>query len=166
MNHRISGGWMWPLLVLPLTAAASVAQSSEPAAAVSSEESETMTQEDQDRRIDYVEFASTDLAATKAFYSAVFGWSFTDWGPDYVSFEDGRLAGGFHKAEEVTAGGPLVVMFARDLEAIEVSVEARGGSIVRETFSFPGGRRFHFTDPSGNLLAVWSDREPRAGSTP
>jgi uncharacterized protein len=116
-----------------------------------------MTRPEHDKRIDYIEFPSTDLAATKAFYAAVFGWTFTDWGPDYVSFEDGRLGGGFHPADSVAAGGPLVILYATDLEAVEAGVREHGGSIVRDTFSFPGGRRFHFADPSGNVLAVWSE---------
>ncbi|MHB1222466.1 MAG: VOC family protein [Gemmatimonadaceae bacterium] len=111
-----------------------------------------------DRRIDYIELPSTNIDATKRFYGGVFGWKFTDYGPDYTSFEDGRLTGGFHRADVVTAGGPLIVIFAVDLAAMESSVTASGGSIVRPIFDFPGGRRFHFTDPSGNELAVWSDR--------
>jgi predicted enzyme related to lactoylglutathione lyase len=112
-----------------------------------------------DRRIDYIEFPATDLAATKAFYIGVFGWKFTDYGPDYASFEDGRLAGGFAKvAKAATGGGPLVVIYAADLAGMEATVRARGGAIVKEIFSYPGGRRFHFTDPSGNLLAVCSDQ--------
>ena len=110
-----------------------------------------------DRRIDYIEFPATDVARTKAFYAQVFGWKFTDYGPDYTSFEDGRLAGGFSAASEVVRGGPLVVIYAADLSAIEASVRASGGTIVKEIFPFPGGRRFHFTDPSGNELAVWSE---------
>ena len=111
-----------------------------------------------DRRVDYIEFPATDVAAAKRFYVDAFGWKFTDYGPDYTSFEDGRLAGGFRKADGVTRGGPLVVIFAMDLAAAEQRVRAAGGTIVVETHSFPGGRRFHFTDPSGNELAVWSDR--------
>ncbi len=118
-----------------------------------------MSQQDQDRRIDYVEFAVTDVEQAKRFYGAVFGWKLTDYGPDYTSFEDGRLAGGFRKEERVDRGGPLVVIYATDLEGMEESVKAAGGSIVAEIFSFPGGRRFHFADPSGNVLAVWSDQE-------
>jgi hypothetical protein len=110
-----------------------------------------------DRRIDYIEFPAADVARTKAFYAGVFGWKFTDYGPDYTSFEDGRLSGGFAKTDGVTRGGPLVVIYAADLAAIEAAVRASGGAIVKETFSFPGGRRFHFTDPSGNELAVWSE---------
>jgi len=111
-----------------------------------------------DRRIDYIEFPAADIARTKAFYIRVFGWKFTDYGPDYTSFEDGRLSGGFWKADEVTGGGPLVVIYAVDLAGMEAEVRAEGGRIVKEIFSFPGGRRFHFTDPSGNELAVWSDK--------
>jgi uncharacterized protein len=111
-----------------------------------------------DRRIDYIELPATDVAATRAFYADVFGWKFTDYGPDYTSFEDGRLAGGFRREERVAPGGPLVIMFAMDLADAERRVVAAGGAVVKPPYSFPGGRRFHFTDPSGNELAVWSDR--------
>jgi len=116
-----------------------------------------MNQSEQDRRIDYIEFAVTDIAEAKAFYSTVFGWSFTDYGPEYSSFHDGRLGGGFQQVGLVERGGPLVVLYATDLEGIEDKVKSNGGRIVRDTFEFPGGRRFHFTDPAGNELAVWSD---------
>jgi uncharacterized protein len=109
-------------------------------------------------RVDYIEFPATDIAKTKAFYAGVFGWKFTDYGPDYTSFEDGRLAGGFWKKDAVTAGGPLVVLYAADLAATQAKVAAADGAIVKEIFPFPGGRRFHFADPSGNELAVWSDK--------
>ena len=109
-------------------------------------------------RIDYIEFPATDIAKTKAFYTGLFGWKFTDYGPDYTSFEDGRLAGGFYRKDPVTPGGPLVVIYAADLTGMQTKVQAAGGAISREIFSFPGGRRFHFTDPSGNELAVWSDK--------
>jgi uncharacterized protein len=109
-------------------------------------------------RIDYIEFPATDLAATKAYYEAVFGWKFTDYGPDYSSFEDGRLAGGFWKSVPAGPGGPLVVIYAADLAATEAKVLAAGGKIVKPAFDFPGGRRFHFADPSGNELAVWSEK--------
>lgn len=117
-----------------------------------------MSREEHDRRIDYIEFLSTDLAESKRFYGAVFEWTFQDWGDDYVSFADGRLAGGFRLVEEVTAGSTLVVIYAVDLESVEEAVQEHGGTIVQEIFSFPGGRRFHFSDPSGNELAVWSER--------
>jgi predicted enzyme related to lactoylglutathione lyase len=108
--------------------------------------------------MDYIEFLSTNIEETKRFYSGVFGWEFTDYGPDYTSFTDGRLNGGFSVAPKVVAGGPLVVLYSTNLQEIEARIRESGGRIVRETFEFPGGRRFHFTDPSGNELAVWSDR--------
>ncbi len=117
-----------------------------------------MSQADHDRRVDYIEFLTTDIEEIKRFYSEVFGWEFSDYGPDYTSFTDGRLAGGFVAAPDVPAGGPLVVLYSTNLEEIEARVSESGGQIVREIFEFPGGRRFHFTDPSGNELAVWSDR--------
>jgi hypothetical protein len=120
--------------------------------------SDPLPSPEHDRRIDYIEFGVTDVAGAKRFYGQVFGWKFEDYGPDYASFADGRLTGGFTKVAKVQAGGPLVVIFAADLEAAEGQVRAAGGAIVRPMFSFPGGRRFHFTDPSGNELAVWSDR--------
>ena len=111
-----------------------------------------------DRRIDYVEMPATDVADIKRFYTAAFGWKFTDYGPDYTSFEDGRLTGGFYKAGTVGPRGALIVVFAVDLAAAEARVRQAGGTIIKPAYSFPGGRRFHFTDPSGNELAVWSDR--------
>ncbi len=116
-----------------------------------------MSRAEHDRRVDYVEFGSTDLEATKRFYSTVFGWEFTDYGPEYTAFNDGRLDGGFAAAEQVVGCGPLVVLYATNLEAMEASIAANGGRIVRPIFEFPGGRRFHFADPSGNELAVWSE---------
>ena len=111
-----------------------------------------------DRRIDYVEFPATDIAATKKFYTLVFGWSFEDYGPDYTSFSDGRLAGGFAKVESVGSGGPLIVIYADDLHGMEAKIRAAQATIVKPIFSFPGGQRFHFNDPNGNQLAVWSDK--------
>ena len=127
-------------------------------AADSSKGDDLMSQAEQDRRVDYIEFLTTNIEETRRFYSEVFGWEFTDYGPDYTSFSDGRLTGGFVVAPEVPAGGPLVVLYSTNLEEIKARVSESGGQIVREIFEFPGGRRFHFTDPSGNELAVWSDR--------
>jgi len=117
-----------------------------------------MAQADHDRQVDYVEFGATDLGLIKQFYQHVFDWRFEDYGPDYTSFQDGRLSGGFAKASAVRPGGPLVVIYATRLEDVEAKVKQAGGKIVKPTFSFPGGRRFHFTDPSGNELAVWTDQ--------
>jgi uncharacterized protein len=110
-----------------------------------------------DRRIDYIEFPSTGIAATKEFYIAVFGWEFVDYGPEYTSFGDGRISGGFTSALSPVSGGPLVVIFVDDLLAAEERVRDAGGTITKEIFSFPGGSRFHFRDPSGNELAVWRE---------
>ena len=120
--------------------------------------SEPLVSPEHDRRIDYVEFGAADLESVKRFYHDVFGWRFTDYGPDYTSFADGRLNGGFRRLASAPTGGPLVVIFATDLEQMSVNVGRAGGRIVKPIFSFPGGRRFHFLDPAGNELAVWSDR--------
>jgi predicted enzyme related to lactoylglutathione lyase len=113
---------------------------------------------EQDLRIDYIEMAATSIVDMTRFYADAFGWSFTDYGPEYTSFADGRLTGGFYKADSARAGSVRVIIFALDLSAAEQRVRNAGGKIVKPVFSFPGGRRFHFTDPSGNELAVWSDR--------
>ncbi len=110
-----------------------------------------------ENQIDYIEFPAVSIEATKRFYTEVFGWKFEDYGPAYSSFHDGRLAGGFTTDAPAPALSPLVVLYSSRLEEIEQKVKAAGGAIVKEIFSFPGGRRFHFTDPSGNQLAVWSD---------
>lgn len=117
-----------------------------------------MTNVEHDRRIDYIEFDVRSVADAKRFYGSTFGWTFEDYGPEYASFADGRLSGGFQMEAKARTGGPLVVIYALDLEAMERKVRQAGGAIVRPIFSFPGGRRFHFTDPSGNELAVWSDK--------
>ena len=116
-----------------------------------------MVLEENDRRIDYIEIRVKDVPAATRFYADVFGWSFTDYGADYSAFHDGRLGGGLTGSDGTIGGGPLVVLYAIDLEGIRDRITAAGGSISRDTFEFPGGRRFHFTDPSGNELAVWSD---------
>jgi predicted enzyme related to lactoylglutathione lyase len=117
-----------------------------------------MSYAENDRRIDYIEFPVRDIAAVKKFYGDVFGWSFQDWGDDYASFSDGRLAGGFRREPEPATGGPLVVLYGVDLEDTQRRVESAGGTIDKPIFSFPGGRRFEFRDPAGHALAVWSDQ--------
>ncbi len=113
-----------------------------------------------ERRIDYLELASADLEASRRFFAHVFGWTFQDYGPDYIAFHDGRLDGGFHRAPAVTgAGVPLVVLYGDDLAAVAAAVQAAGGVIVKPVFPFPGGSRFHFREPGGNELAVWSERD-------
>jgi predicted enzyme related to lactoylglutathione lyase len=117
---------------------------------------EEMNQFDQNNRIDYIELPANATDAVKKFYSRVFDWKFTDFGPDYASFEDGRMRGGFN-ADDGEKLPPLVVIYARDLEASRDAVVSAGGRIRDDIFDFPGGRRFHFFDPAGNVLGVWSD---------
>ncbi len=108
----------------------------------------------EDGKIDYVEFPAADTGPVKAFYAAAFGWAFTDYGPDYVAFEGEGVDGGFTREPDVAM--PLVILYAHDLEAMQAKVTGAGGVISKPIFAFPGGRRFHFRDPSGNELAVWS----------
>lgn len=106
--------------------------------------------------IDYIEISVRDVGEAKRFYGAAFGWTFNDYGPDYAGIVGpSREVGGLRKAE-VVPGGPLVVLFSSALDASLAGVRAAGGTITQEPFEFPGGRRFHFADPSGNELAVWS----------
>lgn len=108
--------------------------------------------------IDYVELTVKDLEAAKGFYGEAFGWRFNDYGEEYAAIQgEGREAGGLRAGDDVKPGGPLVILYSRDLEATLAAVQQAGGEIVQPPFAFPGGRRFHFTDPSGNELAVWSD---------
>ena len=109
-----------------------------------------------DQKIDYVEFGVADLERSKKFYGAVFGWSFTDYGPSYVEFQDGRLTGGFTTLWPPRPGGPLVILYADALEETRDRLKSAGGEICQEIEAFPGGRRFHFLDPDGYELAVWS----------
>ncbi len=111
-------------------------------------------------KMNYVEFPAKDLAGTKSFFSQVFGWSFTDYGPEYTAFSNEGLDGGFFQSDKnVTTknGSALIVFYSKDLEATLDKIESAGGSIIEPIFSFPGGKRFHFTDPSENEFAVWSE---------
>ena len=122
-----------------------------------------MTQSsDNHHQIDYIEFSVVDMAEAKRFYATAFGWEFNDYGPDYAGIRkvngDGEV-GGMRLVPDVTKGGPLVVLYSKQLAETLKQVEAAGGKVVVEPFDFPGGRRFHFRDPSGNELAVWSEPE-------
>lgn len=113
-------------------------------------------------KLDYVEYPARDLEATKAFFGAAFGWEFEDYGGDYCAFAGQGLDGGFYRSElysSTRGGAALLVFYSEDLEATQARVEAAGGRIEKPVFAFPGGRRFHFSEPSGNEFAVWSDRE-------
>jgi predicted enzyme related to lactoylglutathione lyase len=111
-------------------------------------------------KINYVEFPAREIKATKAFFEEVFGWSFEDFGPDYTAFSQQGLDGGFFSSDQVALtenGSALIIFYSEQLEITESKIINAGGKIIRPIFSFPGGRRFHFTEPSGNEFAVWSD---------
>jgi len=113
-----------------------------------------------ENKIDYIEIPARDPALARKFFSALFGWTFEDYGPDYCSFSDGRMAGGFRRMDaacDSADGSVLIVFYRNDLEAAKIRVEELGGEITRDIFSFPGGRRFHFRDPNGNEYAIWSE---------
>ena len=110
-------------------------------------------------KINYIELPAKDIVATKTFFTAALGWSFVDYGPDYVSFQNAGIDGGFFKSDvhaSTSNGSVLVVLYSKDLEKTQAKIEKAGGTIIKPTFSFPGGRRFHFGDPNGNEYAVWS----------
>lgn len=118
----------------------------------------------QHEKMNYVEFPAQDLAATKAFFSQVFGWTFEDFGAEYTAFSNQGLDGGFFKADLASStekGAALIVFYSQDLAATQIKIEQAGGKILKPIFSFPGGRRFHFAEPSGNEFAVWSDKPDR-----
>ncbi len=111
-------------------------------------------------KINYIELPASNLEGTKKFFSDAFGWQFVDYGPDYSAIQDAGLDGGFYRSDlvaETKKGSALVVLYSSDLESSLSKVEKAGGTIVNPIFSFPGGRRFHFSDPSGNEYAVWSE---------
>jgi predicted enzyme related to lactoylglutathione lyase len=114
-------------------------------------------------KINYVEFPARNIEATKAFFTAVFGWTFEDFGPDYTAFSDQGIDGGFFKSDlssSTEKGSALIIFYSKELENTQAKIEDAGGKIIKPIFSFPGGRRFHFADPSGNEFAVWSDLNP------
>jgi predicted enzyme related to lactoylglutathione lyase len=112
-------------------------------------------------KLNYIEFPASDMDATKRFFSDVFGWRFEDYGPDYSAFFNAGLDGGFYRSDLVSSsqknGAALVVLYSQSLEETEARIISNGGVISTAIFSFPGGRRFHFLEPSGNEIAVWSD---------
>ena len=115
----------------------------------------------QHEKLNYVEFPARNLALTKAFFTQAFGWTFSDYGPEYTAFSNEGLDGGFFlsdKASTAETGAALVIFYSDRLEETQAKVLQAGGFISTPTFSFPGGRRFHFTEPSGNEFAVWSDQ--------
>lgn len=114
-----------------------------------------------DKKVDYIELPASDFSAQQAFFETVFDWSFTSYGPEYHAFTDGKIDGGFYRSDAVSLasqGAALVIFYADDLSAVEAQVCKAGGEISTPVFEFPGGRRFHFTDPHGNEYAVWTDK--------
>ena len=111
--------------------------------------------------INYIEFPLTDRERTMAFYAEAFGWAFQQWGEDYLSFTGADVEGGFNGVDDDVAParpGALVILYSEDLEASLAAVKDAGGRIEKDPYPFPGGRRFHFIDPNGNELAVWSEK--------
>ena len=111
-------------------------------------------------KINYVELPAKDLEATKKFFTSVFGWSFIDYGPEYIAFSNEGIDGGFFKSDLAASsekGGALIIFYSQNLEATQTKIENADGLIIKPIFTFPGGRRFHFTDPNGNEYAIWSD---------
>lgn len=106
--------------------------------------------------INYVEFASPELEASRAFFARAFGWTFTDYGPDYLGVDNAGLDGGIERVATVQPA--LIVLYTEDLDAADAAVREAGGTITREPYDFPGGRRFHFREPGGTEMAVWSQR--------
>lgn len=116
----------------------------------------------ENNKLNYVEFAAHNLAATKTFFNAVFKWQFTDYGPEYSAFNqvEAGLDGGFYQAplaSNTANGAALLVFYSRDIKAMQRLIEQYGGQVIKPIFEFPGGCRFHFTEPSGNEFAVWSE---------
>lgn len=104
--------------------------------------------------VSYLELPATDVASLKSFYGGVFGWTHQDWGPDYATVHGSGLEIGYNGSDEGKSGNPLAMIETDEIEAVEAQVRAAGGSITQPIFQYPGGRRFHFTDPAGNELAV------------
>ena len=111
-----------------------------------------------DNHINYVEFKAKDLTIIKSFYQKTFNWKFKDYGPDYIAFSNSGLEGGFEKSVDKVINGVLVVLYHKNLDLIKNKILESNGKISKDIFSFPGGHRFHFIDPAGNELAVWSDK--------
>lgn len=112
-------------------------------------------------KINYIELPAKNLQITKDFFTKVFDWSFMDFGDEYIAFSDEGIDGGFYKSDlsmSTAKGSALIIFYSNDLKATQSKIENAGGSIVKAIFHFPGGYRFHFSDPSGNEFAVWSDK--------
>ena len=112
-------------------------------------------------KINYIEFPSKNMKETKAFFTQVFGWVFQDFGPEYTAFSNQGIDGGFFESDlssSTHTGAALIVFYSKDIERTKEKIEEAGGIILKPIFTFPGGRRFHFSEPGGNEFAVWSDK--------
>jgi len=150
--------WLLPIVsVLQLSCTQSNGHTTENPTAT--EESEMSEISHIHHGIDYIEFVVTDMDESKRFYSAAFGWEFNDYGPEYAGIrKEGGEAGGLRLDSAASTGGPLVILYSNALNATLTRVRDAGGKITKEPFEFPGGRRFQFQDPTGNELAVWSEK--------
>lgn len=110
-------------------------------------------------RLNYVELPAGEIGATRSFYEQAFGWTMTEFAPTYAATTSGDVDLGLDADKADQPSAPLPVIEVSDVEAALAAVEQAGGTIVRPIFSFPGGRRFHFRDPSGNELAAWQKAE-------
>ncbi len=111
----------------------------------------------ENNKINFIEFQAIDLNKIKTFYGDTFGWTFTDYGDTYCDFHGAGISGGFSKTNEISTGGTLVVLYHSNLETALTNIKTNGGKITKDIFSFPGGSRFEFIDPSGNKLAIWTE---------
>lgn len=105
-------------------------------------------------RINFIELPASDLGAARNFYSAVFGWDLTDFGPSYSCTMTGAVDLGLQGDLTEASRAPLPVVLVEDIERAQTAVAESGGTISKPVFSFPGGRRFHFRDPNGLELAI------------
>ena len=113
------------------------------------------------KTLNYLEYPSCSLEKTKAFFTCIFGWSFTDYGPNYTAFSLEHINGGFYHSDKISLasqGAALTVFYSNDLDSIKQEICSAGGTITMEVFAFPGGHRFHFCEPGGAEFAVWSDK--------
>jgi predicted enzyme related to lactoylglutathione lyase len=116
----------------------------------------------ENEKINYVEFPAKDIEAVKRFFELAFDWKFVDYGPEYSSFSNEGLDGGFYKSPHSSStenGSALIVFYSKSIEKTKEKIIKSGGCIIKPIFTFPGGRRFHFSDPSDNEYAVWTDSD-------
>ena len=112
-------------------------------------------------QIDLIEFpfaSPEELKTVSRFFNTVFGWQFKEWGDTYYDTHHSGVTAGLNASTTKEQTMPLAVIYADDLEATKDKVVKAGDKVTHPITAFPGGRRFAFTDPAGNQLAVWSDK--------